>query len=289
MSRLRARPVRRYASPAFPTKLEVLADATQLEKHLPPAWFSRADMASAVTVFLAANAAGCSGAVGQDRAAGTGTASAKAAIVAPLFEHGEGRGSVGCSAVAPPVFLSEEEALQVISEELTHHGLDMSQRDVEMSSVSIKSVHYQREYNWVSGRIEIRSTEKRAPLSVDLHDQNKRVAVEFVSRPDYFELGGRQSSASIQGYDLKQVSSDVAREVRRAGKGVYFGTMYDPMTCLSLPITRKIKRGESVGSPIEDPQAFWQKRQEAARAESRRMLRRQVRDFVDWLKGQGVI
>ena len=39
-------------------------------------------------------------------------------LVAPIFEHGKGRGATGCIVIAPPVFLSEEDARQAIEEEL---------------------------------------------------------------------------------------------------------------------------------------------------------------------------
>jgi hypothetical protein len=47
-------------------------------------------------------------------------------VVAPIFEHGEGRGATGCVVVTFPVFLSEEEAMQVIREELAEHGIDLT-------------------------------------------------------------------------------------------------------------------------------------------------------------------
>ncbi|MCZ7584672.1 MAG: hypothetical protein M5R36_15785 [Deltaproteobacteria bacterium] len=53
----------------------------------------------------------------------TGKDKAGSAIVAPVFEHGEGRGSIGCVMVNGPVFLSEEEALAVIKTALEKRGL----------------------------------------------------------------------------------------------------------------------------------------------------------------------
>ena len=44
----------------------------------------------------------------------------------PIFAHGTGRSSYGCMSVAPPVFLSEEEAMQVIAEECAAQGIDIS-------------------------------------------------------------------------------------------------------------------------------------------------------------------
>jgi hypothetical protein len=45
--------------------------------------------------------------------------------IAPVFVHGEGRGAIGCVVVAPPVFLSEEEARQVVVEEFKKIGIEL--------------------------------------------------------------------------------------------------------------------------------------------------------------------
>jgi hypothetical protein len=60
--------------------------------------------------------------------------------------------------------------------------------------------------------------------------------------------------------------------VQAKGKGVCFGAFYDPAV-------RPDRRGYAEGAEAE----------KAARAKSKRLLRLQVKDFVDWLKGQGVI
>jgi len=49
-----------------------------------------------------------------------------ASLVAPIFRHGAGHGSFGCKAVNPPVFLSEDEARQVIIEEGETGGLSFT-------------------------------------------------------------------------------------------------------------------------------------------------------------------
>src|SRR5690606_34641768 len=54
---------------------------------------------------------------------GSGELPSGETVVAPIFEHGEGRGSIGCSAVVPPAFLSEEEGMQILGEELAKHGI----------------------------------------------------------------------------------------------------------------------------------------------------------------------
>ena len=90
------KPVQHHEQPRYPTRREVLAGAA---------------------TFALANLAGC-GFVFAETDGGK-------IIVAPIFEHGAGRGAEGCRAVAPPVFLSEEEGMQILREELAKHGVQL--------------------------------------------------------------------------------------------------------------------------------------------------------------------
>jgi radical SAM protein with 4Fe4S-binding SPASM domain len=103
---MEAKPVKRKADPRYPTRLEALADRELLEKHMPAAWKSCAEIAGAAAILLTIN--GC---MAQHSHSGN-----VKAIVAPIFNHGEGRAADGCEVVNPPVFLSEQDAMQVIGE-----------------------------------------------------------------------------------------------------------------------------------------------------------------------------
>jgi hypothetical protein len=268
-------PLKRYRIPGYPTRLEVLAQPELLERHLPPGWRATAEMASLAAMLLAAS--GC-----------TTTRTLKpsaAAIVAPVFRHGEGRGVMGCEVIAPPMFLSEEEAMQVIAEELSQVGIDVAKRNVAITGVIITP--RTESYTQKGGKWErqIREGEAKA-LEVDILDEEHKVAVEYVSPNDYSVLGGVQSEKSVQDFDLKEVARGLAKEVRRQAKGVRFGILYDPhakppKAFSPAPVHRE-----------QDPERWkqwWEDLGASARTESKRLLRLQVKDFIDWLKGQGVI
>lgn len=116
-----AQPVSRYDTPSYPTQLDVLATPEILAAHPPRGWLSNRDLAAFAAALLAANFAGCDS--DKDHTLRKRLAPHAAAVVAPVFEHGDGRGATGCVVISPPAFLSEEEALAVIREELTAHGL----------------------------------------------------------------------------------------------------------------------------------------------------------------------
>ncbi|NLE56936.1 MAG: hypothetical protein GX616_01135 [Planctomycetes bacterium] len=275
---LECAPMKHCRFPVYPTRLEILADPDLLKRHIPATWLSRGEMAGLLSVFLAVNGTGCSKdqpAASSTRPAGSDLAG-KAAIVAPIFEHGDGRGAVGCVVTNPPVFLSEEEALQVITEELAQAGLVLPQRNTQMEGVAIPPRKYEFQLDWVSG--EPRSTlvvlsNKSKPLDLDLRDPAKGVAIEFVSASDYISLGGPASGSSVQGLDFKDVAGWVGKNVQEQGRGLHAAVFYDP-----------------AARPTSDRQpGSWKQRSEDSKNESKRLLRLQVKDFVDWLKGQGVI
>lgn len=267
------KPVKRYRVPAYPTRLEVLADPDILANNVPHNWHQNAVTAAALGVFLAANAC-------AHTDPGSKPSHPKAAVVAPIFEHGSGRGSTGCIAIAPPVFLSEEEALQVITEELTGAGLEVTATDVVWDKVKItqREEHYRQVGNdWKQDVSDIPG--RGEPLSADITDDKHRVAVEYVSMSDYFRLGGPASNFSVQGYDFKAVATGVAKVVAKKGPGVYFGAFYDPV----VDVDRSQFESE------KDRRKREEQVQAQGEIEAKRLLRLQVKDFVDWLKGQGVI
>ncbi len=201
------------------------------------------------------------------------------AIVAPIFEHGEGRGrsrwTLACIAVAAPMYLPEEEAIAIIRDELARHGLPMSQRDVELRSVIIQGRELKQGYEWVTARRGSEFVDVTGPLEVDLMDPHRRVAVEYVAREDFDRLGGDDRGQWEM--DIKGVAESLATEVEKQDRGIYFGAFYDPVKYFSF------------GSWTNAEERSWASSEEEAQAESQRLLREQVRDFVDWLKAQGVI
>lgn len=78
---------------------------------------------------------------------------------APLFEHGSGHGSLGCSTVVLPIFLSEEEAYSIIIE------LAMAE-EIHFNDLSIT----------VDDTV------------LDRYDQHKKIGFEYISSGDVERL-----------------------------------------------------------------------------------------------------
>jgi len=267
---MRPEPLKRMQQPRYPTRRAVLANPELLERHLPPGWRVTRELAASTSLFLAAGLAACRGGDGKDQAAAGNRA---VSLVAPIFEHGEGRGAWGCVVVAPPIFLSEEEALQVIREELSAHGVTFTESNVRAEGVTFPAHEIQYDVD-ENGNVTEEVTESpgaRQPYDIDARDPVHGISVEFVSRDDYHALGGPESSSTVQCYDLKEAALDLKRAMEESGRGGRcFGAFYDPLeSCYD---------GEDDGSD-----------RQGSKEESLRLLRAQVKDFVDWLEAQGVI
>jgi len=98
------------------------------------------------------------------------------------------------------------------------------------------------------------------------------VYVEFLTKDDYFPLGGVSTDDQHQALGAVNagwISNHVdlgrrlSEQVRRQADGIVFGVFYDPV--------------------VRD------RRENEPRRQAQELLRLQVRDFIDWLKAQGAI
>ena len=312
---MHAAPQKRRAKPRYPTKLEVQHHPELLRHHLPATWAAHPELATAAAVLLAITLAGCEKAVAPPEAEkpakppATEVPSqppAPIAKVAPVFNHGDGRGAMGCVVVSPPAFLSEEEAWQVIDEELAKAQISLATGPVQINGVSIPHrilATEEQEGRWRTVAKEIPGAAN--PGIVDRADPERRIAVEFVSGEHYGERGGAIDQSTGARYNFKETAEFLSRQVSLgATDPILFGALYDPAARVEReerkPIEKHEDPSESYGSlnrqspkieiSIPEPaQPTIQERRDRARAESKRLLRLQVQDFIKWLQAQGAI
>lgn len=278
---MKAKALKRYRRPAYPTRLEVLSHPDLLKRHIPPGWRAVPEVAGTVALFLTVNSTVKAADAKPPSPPGA------AAIVAPIFEHGEGRGATGCVVIAPPVFLSEEEAWQVIDEELARQNLKLPATGFEVRGVKVarRMEHYSESKD---GKFEAKEEEMSGtakPFKADRVNFEKKIALEFVSQGEYADLGGPRSMSTVQSYDFKKVAQSLAEKAgKQAQDKVYLGVLYDPVGKTEPPDWKAVK-SRTVGEWTK----FWQESQKKGRAEAQRLLRLQVQDFVKWLQAQGAI
>jgi hypothetical protein len=279
---LRVEPVRAYPRPAYPT-IDVYAEHPEaLLRHAPPRWLEGGAALGALTAFVLAGSSGRADAQSASgpsaRAADDADTTGRVAptcpapeqerySVAPVFIHGEGRGATGCVVVSPPVFLSEAEALEIIWEELRAEDLGFVPQTLPVPGFSmrrpVEPMNYPPEVVKRFPQLAARSSEPRqSPVFFDAYSARYRCGVVFVGMVNYSEvdetpLTGVISTASD--YDMVARAQGLVERLSEYGK-VNAGVFYDP-----LP--------------------HWDGRRDAAQGQARELLREQVLEFVEWLKG----
>ncbi len=274
---MQPRTVYTYRQPAYPGRLDAERDPRLLRDHVPKEWRHRPELMSLLAFTLAVGS--------METYLQPDSGQGHTAIVAPLFAHGRGLGALGCVVVAPPEFLSEEEGIQVIRDELAQVGLDSLSTDVEYSDIIVpqRMIPTRDYWQWWKGKV------RNLPLHVDLLDYQRRIAIEFVWCEDFVRFLGTFDPSSVQYLDLREIALKLNERVRKGGRDVLFATLYDPVAMNWSRRDREVFTGYRV--PKVDPPNVDFAEEFGARTleESKLLLRRQVRDFIEWLRGQGVL
>lgn len=282
-------PLPNYKSPSYPTKEQIQLHP-ELLRTVPRRWASNPVVLTALSLVLSAGLTACgtasdsilpdsnsapaasdaSGASNQPTS-GNSTISAASAensagdaatLDIPIFAHGTGRGSYGCESVAPPVFLSEEEAMQVIEEECAAQGIDLSGQKTISGTFPATSTLPEA----VSGGASDQTY--TGDLSLDGYSEDLGIGVEFVSTDDILDWKADTGmAATVEEFDLKGTAQRLADCTNNVA------VFYDPTADDDLDFT-----GSNEESYVE-----------SSRKQSLEELRAQVRDFLQWLKAQGVI
>jgi hypothetical protein len=181
--------------------------------------------------------------------------------------------------MSPPVFLSEEEALQIIKEELSKVGIKLGEGmplpDVRIDYEDPFSKWPTSERSWLGEP----TADTTQPGELDAVDRERRVAVEMITSGDHSKFRRIISSAvSYDTHGLAQHTADCIRD--QLHRDLRVGIFYDPLECRNFEVFDSKERGEKkvraaflFGDP-NDP----------AKIRAREQLRRQVQDFIVWLE-----
>jgi hypothetical protein len=268
-------PVKKYKEPKYPTRKMVLNNPEILEA-LPDRWKGNAYVGIAFSALLMVTISACE--TKNINQPNTNTQYKEAKTV-PVFEHGKGRGNFGCSSVAPPSFLSEEEAFQVIQEEASKYDINFKKEALLLSKVPIPETKFylkSETYNKDGGTI---NSTKTGSLKLDGFDGEKKIAFEFISRDDYEEWQAKQSMRStVEDYDFLSTAKLLQKGLKNKNQDTSIGIFYNPMEMLSDEQLKEIRDTNN-----------WQAAEVKVKEIAEEQLRMQVRDFLEWLKAQGIM
>lgn len=261
-----------YKNPDYPTKEEVFARPDIL-MLVPNRWKKNACAGAALTVLLAIVLSGCGQKTSVNEGFKTSAAEKskapkeKLAQAVPIFEHGKGRGSFGCDSVAPPSFISEEEAFQVVQEEAKSYGINFEKPGPELKNINLPSINlYYEPENPNKGSVN--STHKGS-LSLDGYNKDNKLAFEFISAEDYRSWQGKSNMVStVETYDFLEAAKLLSQGLNKNTEGSIIGLFYNPM----ITPESKLRLDETAVKKLAEEE-----------------LRKQVKDFFEWLKAQEII
>ncbi|MCL1888659.1 MAG: hypothetical protein FWF96_07305 [Kiritimatiellaeota bacterium] len=301
---MKIKPLKSYPPPAYPTRAEAKQDARLLEN--PPRRCGKGNPLATLigTGFLFQIAGtGCRDKPVQNKDVETPVVEplernqppARAAVVravpvtrvAPILEDAlanDGRGAFGCDAVSAPIFLSENEAVDLIEAELEKTGLKFHDIvTVEGLRVPTTQANWDDVGNLITPKTEDGSVdwEEREKFKIknlaegaytfDLGTADKSVVVKFLRTKDYQAWDDNHffMMSSVSSYDLSSLASQVrdAFAQRETGDPVVIGIFFEPLT---------------------HPEPY-NENEKDTKARAKEKLRGQVRHFVEYLKQEGVV
>lgn len=278
--------VKQIKVPNYPLKEEV--SYIDLKEVVPKKWVKNTVITIAMGVLvvstLALNKTQSTAVVPDPEITGTqgtiidgsavGEPKSNTLMVAPLFLHGEGRGAFGCVMIAPPVFLSEQEALEIVNEVAKEYGLNFTDDDVpSLHNVIEPSVNlYSRRKSDSKEIIDLR---------VDFVDKDKGIVIEFVACEDVkkWKNKNEESEFLAGSYNTKDAAAQLQEGMLYAYDDSFevytTGVLYDPCSFVFKDGNHAYKDQDKI--------------QEVSREKSVSELKMQAKDFFEWLKAQGII
>ncbi|MDO8586680.1 MAG: hypothetical protein Q7T82_06525 [Armatimonadota bacterium] len=258
-----------YLEPSYPAR-SVLDEHPELLELVPVRWRANPIVIGALTGLCLMMSAY------RSHAASAGAP--PASRVAPVFQHGNGRASYGCVAVAAPVFLSEDEARQVIEDEARKAGISFT-RDCKTLTIKANAQRtayfMESEADGRGRRVSIRpstsTTERTINLTLDGTSKKANISYEFVSDADFdtWRLVSSNIISTVSVRDYAKTAELLRDGLEKAKPQGAYGVFYDPVFY------------DTGNRGTNNPRA--------PKPTSADELRKQVQDFVEWLKAQGVI
>jgi len=261
-SNLKVKPVSFYKTPKFPNMQAVRSDPLILNA-LPQRWRAMPALCVAVSLTLSTGLYGCSRDTGDDN-----DDDKDLKVSVPCFAHGEGRGAYGCVMVAPAVYLSEEEALQIIKEEAEAKGV------VFDDTQTIQGTRFPAT-NLFSGDDEYETW--KGSLELDGYDSDLKIGFEYISERDVMDWAKETDVwSSVSSFDMKGTAERLSKVVKNTA------VFYDPGAD-----SRAFEMDWEADS--ETIESNFQKYESEQKERMQEDLRAQVRDFLDWLAAEDII
>ena len=175
---------------------------------------------------------------------------------------------VGCVMIAPPVYLSEADAMKIIFEELKKEGLTFEDKyKGDSLSIEFKKLVFSEDTTIRNYVDRFSHTTKKRNLYPDAYNEKLNLLIQYVSFEDYEKYGDQEIPwSSVYTFEIKKAAQKIRKaylEEAQHGAVVF----YDP-----------------VGRTERKYRGNWKKMEKSGRENAVKMLKLQVADFIEWLK-----
>ncbi len=278
---MKVKPVKRRKQPEYPTH-DYLKEHPELLRLVPERWRHKR------SVLAILSAAAFLITLAQNQGLTQGKAGSGGSRIAPIFVHSEGRGAFGCIVVNPPVFLTEDEARAVIQEEAKKAGLHFLPDGFTIKDVDLPATDESLSVPSASlGNRRQKSTipTQRGDLLLDGYESKRNIGYEFISADDFKAWKDRRvfGGSSVSSYDFLHTAGTLRVGLAAKVSTPWTGIFFEPAAHPALAMTAADTLTEAARN------RYWTARRNVGRQVGEEQLRLQVRDFIRWLKSQGVI
>lgn len=296
-------PLKHYRRVEYPTQ-EILNQHPELLRVLPRRWHSNPVVLGTLAGLLALMEQSI--AMAQDK---------QSLRVAPIFVHGEGRAAIGGDAAYPLVLLTEAEARKVIEEEASKAGLEFSTRDHKLRGVDLpitdefvfleKLEQQHRKFLREHGKkpANTNNTSKKGDLELGGWNPKLQTGYKFLALKDFqaWERKDNLGRCTVSVYDMLDTARRLQVGLRNVNETGAVAVFYEPVGKPSKdmeyprPLPTESKDGNALSKEEKDKaaerasQEYWKQYDATAKKVGEEQLRSQVKDFLAWLKAQGVM
>lgn len=266
---MKVTPIRQYSAPAFPTR-SILDERPELLRLVPKRWQRNPVVISAL-VGLAAMASSAT-----DVSASETTQPKRAAIdVESTWTTG--------FVIGPMAIPSEEDARRTICDEAKKAGLDF---EPDVLTITIPRPDCLKGIGFTIVHASAKRTEDKLRILMDGTDKKHHVSYEYVSESDPNKWQGTiMNRDPLFKGGVTDVTDNLNSAFRKAAPSGYHRafTAYSPLGRYETVTDGNGK------TDVKATDANCKVAEQRALHEAGEDLRKQVRDFIKWLKSQGVI
>ena len=276
------KPVKIKRKPGYPTIKTFVDNPGLLSKSVPFAWIRNQYAATTLATFILCGVGNQSSAqktkpatvvvskvLSKDKPAAIKSVKHDPVKIARIFSHGDGTGAIGCEVMSPPVFISEDEARKIIFTALKKENLIFNTTNTPVLKFAAPPIANECFFNDKQMK-----NAKKAKVEIQMDGYNKQynLAIEYVSVDDFEKFKNDDVCMStVEGFNTKGAAELIMNELMTQGitNAVVF---YDPMPRVSFMSHEMYRDTEKRVNKL-----------------AREQLLEQVKDFIVWIKKEGII